>query len=349
VRFTGLGALYSSPMKTVACPNCSGDTIKAADKPYCTSCGWNVSAAEEAVRIQSIAYLIGVLLFAGLLGYGALIRHGNGPMVVAAVAALAGVIPLYYFARIVPLRRLSGLRNRLSIAPPKRERWFKFETHREFRRTESPPTGAAPEQRKHFELHVHVDRPRISIAPITGTATESASAQMNVAQDHLRRVIALPLPRVVRMTRRGILYIFPIGPALVALDCISGYWAAKGLASAQSLSAISQQDWVSVLTTVILAATVVSFWRKIFRDRRLLAYGEITLGRILRQNSGRHESSTITYSFSDKQALTFTQTSTDYSKQYYEGMWALIFYDSENPRRNVADGCALCRLDIAPV
>jgi hypothetical protein len=332
-------------MNAVTCPNCAAGTTRIAGKPYCPHCAWNIKAAEDAVRLRANVDLILVLLFAGLLAYGAFVRRGNLPLEIAATAVLLGIIPLYYFMRTLPLGRLAKLRTELSIAPVADRPWFKLEVHREVHRSENEPIGGALPTGKRLEFHVRMVRPQISIATETPTTTETATAQKTLAEQRLQQLRSLPRPRRARLTRCGMLYGLLGQPALAALACLCGYAAWKGVASARSIGGLSQQDWVFIIATFVVAGALAQVLRKIVLDRSLLREGAITLGRVVRQDTGRYETSTITYSFSDISSRAFSKIGTDYSKEYYEGMWVLIFYDSSDPRRNVADGCALYALD----
>jgi hypothetical protein len=106
------------------------------------------------------------------------------------------------------------------------------------------------------------------------------------------------------MIRRGIPYVFLAGPVLLALDCLFGDSAGKSLASARSLARISQHGRASIFVTAMPAATIVHFPAQDPPKPALTRGRRMTLERILRENTGRYESSTITYAFSNKPSRT---------------------------------------------
>ncbi len=139
-------------------------------------------------------------------------------------------------------------------------------------------------------------------------------------------------------------------PAALGLAGLSGYAAWKGAISAGSLSAFSQQEWVAVFTAFFFFGISVHLLRKLVWDRRLLLHGAVTVGRVMGQRTGGRfrRSSTITYSFSDATSRVFASGGADYSTEYYEGMWVVVFYDPSRPHKSVAEGGALYSLDEAP-
>jgi hypothetical protein len=132
------------------------------------------------------------------------------------------------------------------------------------------------------------------------------------------------------MIRRGIPYVFLAGPVLLALDCLFGDSAGKSLASARSLARISQHGRASIFVTAMPAATIVHFPAQDSPKPALTRGRRMTLERILRENTGRYESSTITYAFSNKQSRTCIKSGPDEWKQCCGGMRAVVFHDPKD-------------------
>ncbi|MGD1209960.1 MAG: DUF3592 domain-containing protein [Candidatus Acidiferrales bacterium] len=338
----------------IACPNCAAKTTSAVNKPYCAHCGWNVGSAEDAVRFNGAACFIVALLFAGLLGHLAIVQRDGQLLAITAVLFVLALLLTYRFAWAAPLNRLRTVRQALSLPPPTRKPWLKVEVHREIHRGEPRPIDApGATGAKRLDFHVRVDRPRVSFTDTSASTEpgEATAAQKALAEEEFGRLSSLPRPRSVRMTRRGILYGLLAGSALLGMASLFGYAAWRVAAFHKPLPRLDGSDWFSAVVGVGFALALVGTLRRVVRDRRLLANGRIALGRIVTQRTGRshyffYEYSSITYSFSDGSLRTFTKVGTDYSKQYYEGMWVPIFYDPEKPGRCVADGCALCRLNV---
>jgi uncharacterized protein (DUF983 family) len=77
--------------------------------------------------------------------------------------------------------------------------------------------------------------------------------------------------------------------------------------------------------------------RSVVRDRRLLSNGEIAVGVIVGQKivGGRSKTSRITYEFKDGAGKTYAGKSDDETRELYEDMQTLVFYDRDNPAENV--------------
>jgi hypothetical protein len=332
-------------MKTVVCPNCSADTASIEDKPYCPRCGWNIPAAEQAVRISSLAYLILGSLLAILLTYGAMNHRQNRVLDVAAILAFAALIPIFYFLRSGPLERFKVLRRTLSMPPPAQTPGFKVRFHRETHSEPLSPTASSSPRTMRFNGEVHL---MTLVTPSTVENPNPASAQFLLAQEQVSMIAAIPLPRRVRMTLRGKLYCLVLGPALVALEglFLLGLW--QDLSSGRSLWQLIRGDSGICLMAAFVFGVLIYFIRKITRDKHFLSQGETALGKVVDQRTSRDRlyraSSAITYIFPDKQMRVFQRKGTDYSKQYYEGMWIPIFYDPLDPSKNVAETCALYQL-----
>lgn len=256
-----------------------------------------------------VAVLIGCAL-----KYGAYIRHGSSQMEIAAATAFAATIPLYYFARILPLRRFQALRTKLSIPAATRNSWLKREVHTEVHRR-TIAEGEAPilPEGKHVNVRIEADAPQFSIARAIETTSEPASAQKRLADQRLQKITAMPPLRPVRLTRRGMIYACLVGPAIVAACCGLSYAYWKNPSFPGSPISYLRQDWGYLIGALIAAALLIRFFRKIPRDRWLLAEGNVCLGQVVRQVSDRYGVSTITYSFSDARSGTLAKSGTDYS------------------------------------
>ena len=78
--------------------------------------------------------------------------------------------------------------------------------------------------------------------------------------------------------------------------------------------------------------------RSVFRDRRLIANGDIAVGVIVCQETigGKSKTSRIEYDFKDAAGRTYTGKCDDGSRELYEVMQTLVFYNRDNPAENVA-------------
>jgi hypothetical protein len=77
--------------------------------------------------------------------------------------------------------------------------------------------------------------------------------------------------------------------------------------------------------------------RSVFRDRKLLANGDIAIGVVVDQETigGKSKTSKIKYDFKDAAGRTYTGKSNDGTRELYEDMSTVVFYDRDNPAKNV--------------
>jgi hypothetical protein len=285
-------------MKVMPCPNCSADTTKAAAKPYCSQCGWNIPAAEEAIRIQGAACFLVIGIFGALLMRAAAFSKSWLWVIVVSVLILAGIFLTNYYGRVLPLRQFATLRKTLSIPRQTKKPWVNVQFHTEVRRNES---GYVPKQpltvKRRFAFRINVGKPKISAATTAEEETEPASAQLNSAKEEVRLLSALPRPRAVRMTRNAILSTALAGPALIAFDIMFWSLVGKQFAANGSISTLIQKNWLALMVAVAMPVAGAQYIRRLFRDRKLLSAGEVALGIVRKQTTGSKTGSTIEYFF----------------------------------------------------
>jgi hypothetical protein len=161
----------------------------------------------------------------------------------------------------------------------------------------------------------HVDAKALSVA--------AATEDDRIAPDDFAFAAR---PRAVRLTNRG--YLYSLGMALVTVFVL---WllsfGVRGLASPSSGNKIKSVFAVVVWTVCLWSC--ISFYRNRFRERRLLANGELSRGMIATQ-SNTQLGSRIVYIYNDGNGKRFQNRSTDFSKKLYEEMPIHVFYDPQN-------------------
>lgn len=142
----------------------------------------------------------------------------------------------------------------------------------------------------------------------------------------------LPRPRRLKMSWKGRIYVYGL-PAT---------WS--GFNNSQS---VHGRHWSFLLVPAVIYGYTVAFFRNRFRERRLLASGELASGYVTAQDNGRY-TQTIQYCFkvvpSGKLA---TGRCTDASRSLYEGMTVPIFYDADNPAHSIPLDCSLTKISRA--
>ncbi len=324
-------------MSAMLCPNCSAKTSKAAGKPYCRSCGWNILAAERPFHLNLWAYIFLAAIIVMVLK--AEIFNGVRLVVSAGLIVLGGIA---YLASVLFLRHFRILREKLSIGPYQRKSWLNIEWISKVQGAGSNPGGdSASRAESHVDLICEVNRTEESSPLEAEELVEPASAQMKTETEKFRRLGAIPLPRPVRMTDRGLVLVVLSVVAILAGYCLLGFKAWESLVSNSSTS--EQHRWL-LIETILWTAIWIRSWRNLRRELHLFAEGEIALGRVMNQETGRAGSS-ITFYFADAKARAITGAGIDRSRQYYEGMGTVVFYDRADSAKNVAEPCALFKID----
>jgi len=88
-----------------------------------------------------------------------------------------------------------------------------------------------------------------------------------------------------------------------------------------------------LISTMIVGGTI----RSLFRDRHLLSDGDIAIAVITSQEvvGGKSKTSRIKYDFKDAAGRGYSGKSDDESRELYEDMQTIVFYNRDNPAENV--------------
>jgi hypothetical protein len=143
-----------------------------------------------------------------------------------------------------------------------------------------------------------------------------------------RRVRLKPVPLVISIA-------FPLSWIFIAFF---GYQTVRDqLAASRPLTTLSNLGALLFFALIwsVIGITTIRGARK---DRDLLAEGNLALAIVTRQEvvGRKHRQSKIRYEFRDAAGQQVEGEGTDDSWQLYEDMEVPVFYDSENPKRNVA-------------
>jgi hypothetical protein len=151
-------------------------------------------------------------------------------------------------------------------------------------------------------------------------------------------LISLPPPRPVQLGRRGkrlltLLLAFALGMEAFLLWSFYGTWKRSAMVPN------SRGVEILLICFIVLVAALPFFVRRgILRDRELMENGALAMGRVTTQKNVKN-ASLITYEFRDAGGRTVTGSGNDLSRSFYPQMTVPIFYDAENPKRNLA-ACA---------
>lgn len=166
-------------------------------------------------------------------------------------------------------------------------------------------------------------------------AQSAAAAEKSEQYDFL---ISLPPPRPVQLGRRGkrlltLLLAFAIGMEAFLLWSFYGAWQRSAMVpNSRGLE-------ILLICFMVLVAALPFFVRRgILRDKALMENGALAMGRITTQKNVKN-ASLITYEFRDASGGSLTGSGNDLSRSFYPEMTVPVFYDAENPKRNLA-ACA---------
>jgi len=151
---------------------------------------------------------------------------------------------------------------------------------------------------------------------------------------------ARPRPRKLRMTWKGRGY-FAFALAVVGLYTFYGLPATWRAFSNPHSS--RGKEWTLLAPIAIIYGYSFAFFRNRFRERQLLANGELISGYVTAQNNGEYVQS-IQYCFRLAGGKLIIGRCNDASRSLYEGMTVPVFYDAENPTRSIPLDCSLTKI-----
>jgi hypothetical protein len=277
------------------CPLCHSATRFAGNKPYCPSCGWNRDAAIVNVRSGLASLPIGIFMMGGFVFFMVRFWHFRNPYQIAIFTVFPAIGILLNY----------------------------FVSRRSLARLQSPPAPA-----------MRADPvPSNSFTPSASVAGKSSAIIEPSAQQ--QALLRTSPPREIRMSTRGRVSLS------VALLGVLGFAAIFGLhlytiwARKLSVAVFTPGDWVIAAIVALLLLLPYAMWRSQVRECDLLENGEVALATVVRQWKGDKGSSSVEYEFKDFQGETRTGLGFDYTEKLFEGMPVAVFYDRDNPKRQI--------------
>jgi hypothetical protein len=181
--------------------------------------------------------------------------------------------------------------------------------------------------------------PEAARASAAMSATANAKASMTAAaiepsaEDQM--LLRASRPREIRMSAIGKVGV--VGAVLMAL----GFAAAIAFrvhavwARTESFARFHTGDWILLGFAVLLLLMPYGIWRAQVKECGLLENGEVAIARVTRQWRD-DKNSYIECEYQDFMGQTRKCIGSDNSRKLYQGMTVPVFYDRENPRRQVA-------------
>ncbi|HYL69303.1 MAG TPA: hypothetical protein VEX69_09055 [Candidatus Limnocylindria bacterium] len=282
------------------CPECHAVTKPAGNQRYCPSCGWNRDAAIASLRGSLKLMPVGVLMFAGFVGFMVRGWHFRNPIQIAIFAGVPafGILVNYIYAR----KNLATLEAMPAPAVRPRAASDNFS-----------PGGIASGAGVDADL----------------TPSPEASAQYQA-------LMRTSCPRQIRMSSGGKFGIVAALLMSVGFAAVIGMQLYTKWALRQSFAKFQSGDWFMGAFGALLLLLPYGIWRGQNTECDLLENGEVALAKVTRQWTGDKNSSSIECEFKDFSGQVHKVIATDNTRKLYESMSVPVFYDRDNPKRQVA-------------
>ena len=153
--------------------------------------------------------------------------------------------------------------------------------------------------------------------------------------------IPVALPRRAGLNRSGRV---TIGMMVGVLGIFEAVFVSQVALNWETLLAgidIPGRLWVMAIGSVLIPLISYVSLREFRRQRRLIASGELTMARVIRQRgggNGRNSQHYIEYEYKDFVGRKVSKTAMDFTRSLYEGMEVPVVYD----RQNAEDSLPIC-------
>ena len=165
--------------------------------------------------------------------------------------------------------------------------------------------------------------------------TTSVEAPSDNIGQHFRALAELQRPRPVRMSRMGKINVAVISIGLLVFAVALIVMAVLKPSAASGNGRQVPRPLVIVLPLGLVTALALLMRRSLLEQRRLLTLGEIAMARVTKQWAARNGNG-IRYEFTTPAGDSFSRMSTDSTRALDVGMNVPIFYDRQQPKKQVA-------------
>lgn len=163
----------------------------------------------------------------------------------------------------------------------------------------------------------------------------SVRSSSDDGERQFRTLLELPRPRPVRLSARGKSSLIVLAAGLLLLVIVLALMVSLPGAGTRRSIAPNRMILVYVVPLGLVAILALLMRRGLAREKKLLAQGELALGRVTRQWRSRNGNG-IRYEFSPAGGQLISRSCTDYSRQFSEGMAVPVFYQAGQPNKQVA-------------
>jgi hypothetical protein len=169
-----------------------------------------------------------------------------------------------------------------------------------------------------------------------GTSAGSGSSAVIEPSAQDKALLRTSRPREIQMAKRGKFSLAVTALVVVIFGTALGAHLYGEWGRTFSFATFKTQDWAMAGGFILLLLLPVGMWRSQVRECDLLENGEVAMGKIVRRWNDDKNNASVEYEFSDYQRQTHKGLGFDYTEKLYEGMSVPVFYDRDNPKRQIA-------------
>jgi hypothetical protein len=183
-------------------------------------------------------------------------------------------------------------------------------------------------------LQILLAQPPPSVTPGGATAGSGMEATAPALRPQYEALLKTTPPRTLRLSMRGKFNVTLVMVVVAIFGAIIGVRLYRAWAQTHSFAAFQFGEWGLAGFGLFLLLMLVMQWRALDRERDLLTNGEVAAGRIVQKINTR-PAYAIKYEYQDFAGQTHSGGGVDYTQKLTEGMTVPVFYDRENPNRQV--------------
>ena len=175
---------------------------------------------------------------------------------------------------------------------------------------------------------------------------------MNISEKQ-QFLASQPRPRLVRLSRRGKSWVLLLASILAAVEIgLLVFLLTRGI-RANSMATAASSNGIALYSALLLPFLPVMFSRGLGREKELIRNGEVAVATVTFTSNSpslvnrNDDVRTVRYQFRDKSGALVEGSCVDSTLMLREHSAMLVFYDSDDPTKQVAQ-CAAYYHVVAP-
>jgi len=174
------------------------------------------------------------------------------------------------------------------------------------------------------------------VAQAAGSSVANTGAPAFEPSPQDQALLRKSRPREICMATWGKLSVAFALLAVVAFEVPLVVHLYAGWTRSLSFVPFGPKDWLMTGAAVLLLLIPFWLWRNQVKECDLLENGEVVIGRVVRQWTSNKNNSSIEYTFKDFEGHEHKGVGFDHTMKLFEGMAVPVFYDRDNPKRQIA-------------